>query len=466
MGLFDRLFGQEENQSQETVANQEISETEALDNQDLSTSEGTSESQTEQLSESEAQVEEISSTESVEESESTVTEESEVASSDEDLSVDNQASSEAEGVSESEESQVAVDNHFADVMADYYAKKAQVAAAAEKGETVTFEAVQTRKVEEKTEEVQASKTETEQEKYNRTLKKTRTGFAARLNEFFANFRRVDEEFFEELEEMLILSDVGVNVATQLTEDLRYEARLENVKKTEDLQRLIIEKLVDIYEKDDVYKEQINFQDGLTVMLFVGVNGVGKTTSIGKLAHKYKQEGKKVMLVAADTFRAGAVAQLVEWGRRVDVPVVTGAEKADPASVVYDGMEKALAEGVDVLMIDTAGRLQNKDNLMAELEKIGRIIKRVVPEAPHETLLTLDASTGQNALSQAKEFSKITPLTGLVLTKLDGSAKGGVVLAIRQELDIPVKLIGFGEKIDDIGEFHSEEFMQGLLTGLV
>ena len=465
MGLFDRLFGQEENQSQETVANQEISETEALDNQDLSTSEGTSKSQTEQLSESETQVEEISSTESVEESESTVTEESEVAS-DEDLSVDDQASSEAEGVSESEESQVAVDNHFADVMADYYAKKAQVAAAAEKGETVTFEAVQTRKVEEKPEEVQASKTETEQEKYNRTLKKTRTGFAARLNEFFANFRRVDEEFFEELEEMLILSDVGVNVATQLTEDLRYEARLENVKKTEDLQRLIIEKLVDIYEKDDVYKEQINFQDGLTVMLFVGVNGVGKTTSIGKLAHKYKQEGKKVMLVAADTFRAGAVAQLVEWGRRVDVPVVTGAEKADPASVVFDGMEKALAEGVDVLMIDTAGRLQNKDNLMAELEKIGRIIKRVVPEAPHETLLALDASTGQNALSQAKEFSKITPLTGLVLTKLDGSAKGGVVLAIRQELDIPVKLIGFGEKIDDIGEFHSEEFMQGLLTGLV
>ena len=465
MGLFDRLFGQEENQSQETVANQEISETEALDNQDLSTSEGISESQTEQLSESETQVEESLSTESVESSDSTVTEESE-AVSDEDLSVDNQASNEAEGGSESEESQVAVDNHFADVMADYYAKKAQVAAAAEKGETVTFEAVQTRKVEEKPEEVQVSKTETEQEKYNRTLKKTRTGFAARLNEFFANFRRVDEEFFEELEEMLILSDVGVNVATQLTEDLRYEARLENVKKTEDLQRLIIEKLVDIYEKDDVYKEQINFQDGLTVMLFVGVNGVGKTTSIGKLAHKYKEAGKKVMLVAADTFRAGAVAQLVEWGRRVDVPVVTGAEKADPASVVFDGMEKALAEGVDVLMIDTAGRLQNKDNLMAELEKIGRIIKRVVPEAPHETLLALDASTGQNALSQAKEFSKITPLTGLVLTKLDGSAKGGVVLAIRQELDIPVKLIGFGEKIDDIGEFHSEEFMQGLLTGLV
>lgn len=202
------------------------------------------------------------------------------------------------------------------------------------------------------------------------------------------------------------------------------------------------------------------------MLFVGVNGVGKTTSIGKLAYKYKNEGKKVMLVAADTFRAGAVAQLVEWGRRVGVPVVTGPEKADPASVVFDGMEKAVAENVDILLIDTAGRLQNKDNLMAELEKIGRIIKRVVPDAPHETLLALDASTGQNALSQAKEFSKITPLTGLILTKIDGTAKGGVVLAIRQELDIPVKFIGFGEKIDDIGEFDSEDFMRGLLEGIV
>ena len=463
MGLFDRLFGQKKTESQETLANKEltevISETDSIADQDLSSSELTTGNQAGQFSKTDTQVEEDLSTESV------VTDESEEALTEE-LSVDNQPSSESEIASESVDSQAIVDSHFADVMADYYVKKAQVAAAAEKGETVTFEAVQTRKVEETATELPDSKTETEQEKYNRTLKKTRTGFAARLNEFFANFRRVDEEFFEQLEEILILSDVGVNVATQLTEDLRYEARLENVKKTEDLQRLIIEKLVDIYEKDDVYEEQINFQDGLTVILFVGVNGVGKTTSIGKLANKYKQEGKNVMLVAADTFRAGAVAQLVEWGRRVDVPVVTGAEKADPASVVFDGMEKALAEGVDVLMIDTAGRLQNKDNLMAELEKIGRIIKRVVPEAPHETLLALDASTGQNALNQAKEFSKITPLTGLVLTKLDGSAKGGVVLAIRQELDIPVKLIGFGEKIDDIGEFHSEEFMQGLLTGLV
>lgn len=308
--------------------------------------------------------------------------------------------------------------------------------------------------------------ETIQEKYDRSLKKTRTGFGARLNAFFANFRSVDEEFFEELEELLIMSDVGVQVASNLTEELRYEARLENAKKPDALKRVIIKKLVDLYEKDGQFNEAIRFQDGLTVMLFVGVNGVGKTTSIGKLAHRYKQEGKKVMLVAADTFRAGAVAQLAEWGRRVDVPVVTGPEKSDPASVVFDGMERAIAENIDVLMIDTAGRLQNKDNLMAELEKIGRIIKRVVPDAPHETLLALDASTGQNALVQAKEFSKITPVTGIVLTKIDGTARGGVVLAIREELDIPVKLIGFGEKIDDIGPFHSENFMRGLLEGLI
>lgn len=355
-------------------------------------------------------------------------------------------------------------------MADYYAKRAALEKSIADGTYVKPEAtkVEAEQVE-ATSKAPASSLEvqeTEEEKYNRSLKKTRTGFGARLNAFLANFRRVDEEFFEELEEMLILSDVGVNVATQLTEDLRYEAKLENAKKAEDLKRVIIEKLVDIYEKDGVYNEQINFQNGLTVMLFVGVNGVGKTTSIGKLAYKYKQEGKKVMLVAADTFRAGAVAQLVEWGRRVGVPVVTGPEKADPASVVFDGMEKAVAENIDILLIDTAGRLQNKDNLMAELEKIGRIIKRVVPDAPHETLLALDASTGQNALSQAKEFSKITPLTGLILTKIDGTAKGGVVLAIRQELDIPVKFIGFGEKIDDIGQFNSEDFMRGLLEGII
>lgn len=349
-----------------------------------------------------------------------------------------------------------------EVSSEQEASASSQVASTEYGEEAEEEQTQAETAESSTEYQE----ESVQDKYDRSLKKTRTGFGARLNAFFANFRSVDEDFFEDLEELLITSDVGVQVASNLTEDLRYEARLENAKKPDALRQLIIEKLVDIYEKDGRFNEEINFQNGLTVMLFVGVNGVGKTTSIGKLAYKYKQEGKKVMLVAADTFRAGAVAQLAEWGRRVDVPVVTGPEKSDPASVVFDGLERAKAENVDILMIDTAGRLQNKDNLMAELEKIGRIIKRVDPAAPHETFLALDASTGQNALVQAKEFSKITPVTGIVLTKIDGTARGGVVLAIRQELDIPVKLIGFGEKIDDIGEFNSENFMRGLLEGLV
>ena len=371
-------------------------------------------------------------------------------------------------------------NQSPDFMAEYYARKAELAQKVESqkpAETAEQESQTTlsdqretdtavNQSEEEASSQIAESVESEEEKYNRSLKKTRTGFGARLNAFLANFRNVDEEFFEDLEEMLILSDVGVQVASTLTEDLRYEAKLEKAKKPEALRRVIIEKLVDIYDKDGQFNEKINFQNDLTVMLFVGVNGVGKTTSIGKLAYKYKHQGKKVMLVAADTFRAGAVAQLAEWGRRVDVPVVTGPEKSDPASVVFDGMERAQAENVDILMIDTAGRLQNKDNLMAELEKIGRIIKRVNPDAPHETFLALDASTGQNALVQAKEFSKITPVTGIVLTKIDGTARGGVVLAIRQELDIPVKLIGFGEQIDDIGEFNSEDFMRGLLEGLI
>lgn len=433
MGLFDRLFGKKKDtkeQSEEQEIAQVLEETSADESKELAETAAV-ETQAEDVIESEV----------------------------------TPVSEEARQLDETKE---AAEADFLGVMADYYAKKEAAKEALDRGETVEFEAVETKQEDVKEESVEPvnAPVETEEEKYNRSLKKTRTGFSARLNAFLANFRRVDEDFFEELEEMLILSDVGVNVATQLTEDLRYEAKLENAKKADDLKRVIIEKLVEIYEKDGVFNEQINFQDGLTVMLFVGVNGVGKTTSIGKLAYKYKNEGKKVMLVAADTFRAGAVAQLAEWGRRVDVPVVTGPEKADPASVVFDGMERAVAENVDVLLIDTAGRLQNKDNLMAELEKIGRIIKRVIPDAPHETLLALDASTGQNALSQAKEFSKITPLTGLILTKIDGTAKGGVVLAIRQELDIPVKFIGFGEKIDDIGEFDSEDFIRGLLEGII
>lgn len=476
MGLFDRLFGNKKKEVEETVDSQSQEETlqEVVETSEQTEASSDTVKETVEVSE-QAEIVNDTVEETLEvqdvvninsEAESVETE-TLVQSENSETVVENTAS-QTEEISEATAvtNEAETDQHFSDVMADYYAKKAAAQEAIDRGEAVTFEAVKTRQETEPEEVVVQEATETEEEKYNRSLKKTRTGFSARLNAFLANFRRVDEEFFEELEEMLILSDVGVNVATQLTEDLRYEAKLENAKRADDLKRVIIEKLVDIYEKDGIFNEKINFQDDLTVMLFVGVNGVGKTTSIGKLAYKYKNEGKKVMLVAADTFRAGAVAQLVEWGRRVGVPVVTGPEKADPASVVFDGMEKAVAENVDILLIDTAGRLQNKDNLMAELEKIGRIIKRVVPDAPHETLLALDASTGQNALSQAKEFSKITPLTGLILTKIDGTAKGGVVLAIRQELDIPVKFIGFGEKIDDIGEFDSEDFMRGLLEGIV
>ena len=427
MGLFDRLFGKKEEPKIEEVVK------EALENLDLSEDVESSLTEAEEVPQEGAEVEIV---------EQAVLQEEEIQDTVEE-STDSEPVEEVQQVEELSNLQEVPEEENTELL--------------ETVEENSFEVLEA-------ERPQAE--ETVQEKYDRSLKKTRTGFGARLNAFFANFRSVDEEFFEELEELLIMSDVGVQVASNLTEELRYEAKLENAKKPDALRRVIIEKLVELYEKDGNYDERIHFQDGLTVMLFVGVNGVGKTTSIGKLAHRYKQAGKKVMLVAADTFRAGAVAQLAEWGRRVDVPVVTGPEKADPASVVFDGMERAVAEGIDILIIDTAGRLQNKDNLMAELEKIGRIIKRVVPEAPHETFLALDASTGQNALVQAKEFSKITPLTGIVLTKIDGTARGGVVLAIREELNIPVKLIGFGEKIDDIGEFNSENFMKGLLEGLI
>lgn len=452
MGLFDRLFGKIEEPKIEDVVK------EALENIDLSDDS----EQTETLESENIEVKEQDGTVVAEEndedlSEAEVDEEANVESVDEVKVSEEELNQVQEADSPQEEL-----THVEEATSKDSGEEEIVQPQSDEAETEFFEEEEANQAIEEAPQVQ----ETEQEKYDRSLKKTRTGFGARLNAFFANFRSVDEEFFEELEELLIMSDVGVQVASNLTEELRYEAKLENAKKPEALRRVIIEKLVELYEKDGNYNESINFQDGLTVMLFVGVNGVGKTTSIGKLAHRYKQAGKKVMLVAADTFRAGAVAQLAEWGRRVDVPVVTGPEKADPASVVFDGMERAVAEGIDILMIDTAGRLQNKENLMAELEKIGRIIKRVVPEAPHETFLALDASTGQNALVQAKEFSKITPVTGIVLTKIDGTARGGVVLAIREELNIPVKLIGFGEKIDDIGEFNSENFMKGLLEGLI
>ena len=452
MGLFDRLFGKIEEPKIEDIVK------EALENIDLSDNS----EQTETLESENIEVKEQDGTVVAEENdegliEAEVDEETIVESVDEVEVSQEELNQVQEADSLQEES-----THVEEATSNDSDEEKIVQPQSDEAETEFFEEEEANQAIEETPQVQ----ETEQEKYDRSLKKTRTGFGARLNAFFANFRSVDEDFFEELEELLIMSDVGVQVASNLTEELRYEAKLENAKKPDALRRVIIEKLVELYEKDGIYNENINFQDGLTVMLFVGVNGVGKTTSIGKLANRYKQAGKKVMLVAADTFRAGAVAQLAEWGRRVDVPVVTGPEKADPASVVFDGMERAVAEGIDILMIDTAGRLQNKENLMAELEKIGRIIKRVVPEAPHETFLALDASTGQNALVQAKEFSKITPVTGIVLTKIDGTARGGVVLAIREELNIPVKLIGFGEKIDDIGEFNSENFMKSLLEGLI
>ncbi|HGI6112170.1 TPA: signal recognition particle-docking protein FtsY [Streptococcus pneumoniae] len=439
MGLFDRLFGKKEEPKIEEVVK------EALENLDLSEDVDPTFTEVEEVPQEEAEVEIV---------EQAVFQEEEI----QDTVEESQDSEPAVGVSQEEIEELPNSEELPEE------EKLEHEGTIEENNSEVLEPE--RPQTEETVQERPQTEETVQEKYDRSLKKTRTGFGARLNAFFANFRSVDEEFFEELEELLIMSDVGVQVASNLTEELRYEAKLENAKKPDALRRVIIEKLVELYEKDGSYDESIHFQDNLTVMLFVGVNGVGKTTSIGKLAHRYKRTGKKVMLVAADTFRAGAVAQLAEWGRRVDVPVVTGPEKADPASVVFDGMERAVAEGIDILMIDTAGRLQNKDNLMAELEKIGRIIKRVVPEAPHETFLALDASTGQNALVQAKEFSKITPLTGIVLTKIDGTARGGVVLAIREELNIPVKLIGFGEKIDDIGEFNSENFMKGLLEGLI
>lgn len=311
--------------------------------------------------------------------------------------------------------------------------------------------------------------EDEQERYDKGLEETNHSFGARLNAFFAKFRTVDEDFFDELEDLLIESDVGFETAEELTDSLRDEAKLQNAKSHDALKQVIVEKLVDIYDKGGEGKDAKLADDTEAkpnVYLFVGVNGAGKTTTIGKLAKRIKDSGKSVMMVAADTFRAGAVEQLVEWGKRDGVEVITGPEKADPASVVYDGVKKAKEEGVDFLLVDTAGRLQNKVNLMSELDKIKRTIKKILPDQPNEVLLVLDGSTGQNALLQAKDFDKTTKLTGLVLTKLDGSSKGGVVLAIRNEMDLPVKLVGLGEKVDDLADFDAEKFAIGLFQGII
>ena len=308
----------------------------------------------------------------------------------------------------------------------------------------------------------------EENKYDEGLEKSRSSFGEKLNALFANFRTVDEDFFDDLEEMLIESDVGFETAVRLSDELREEVKLKNAKDPKAVSRVIVEKLVDMYgEAGKGEDNQLHFaEEGPTVFLFVGVNGAGKTTTVGKLAHQLKEEGKRVLLVAADTFRAGAIQPLQEWGRRVEVPVVATNPGGDPAAVVFDGVKRAKDEGYDVVLVDTAGRLQNKVNLMNELNKIKRVIVRELPDAPQEVLLVLDATTGQNALNQAKEFNQTTQITGIVLTKLDGSGKGGIVLAIRNELHVPVKLVGLGEKMDDLQAFDPTKFVAGLFKGLI
>ncbi|MBB1080182.1 signal recognition particle-docking protein FtsY [Limosilactobacillus sp. STM2_1] len=306
------------------------------------------------------------------------------------------------------------------------------------------------------------------EKYDRGLEKSRTGFGARLNKFLANFRHVDEAFFDDLEDMLIESDVGYDMAMKLSDELREEVKLQNAKSKQDVSNVIIEKMVDLYDEagQDENPDLAMAKEGPTVIMFVGVNGAGKTTTIGKMAALFKKQGKKVLLAAADTFRAGATEQLDVWAKRDDVDIVTGPENGDPAAVVFDAVKKAKEEDYDVLFVDTAGRLQNKVNLMNELAKMKRILTREIPSAPHEVLLVLDATTGQNALNQAKLFKESTDVTGIVLTKLDGTARGGIVLAIRNELHLPVKYVGLGEKVDDLQKFDASDFVYGLFKGLV
>nr|WP_269325190.1 signal recognition particle-docking protein FtsY [Lactobacillus delbrueckii] len=323
--------------------------------------------------------------------------------------------------------------------------------------------------EETTEPVEESTEEKTTEIYEKGLEKSNKGFGARLNAFLAKFRTVDEDFFDDLEELLIESDVGYETSEELTDQLREEAKLQKAKSRDDLKRVIVQKLVEVYDENaNSENEKLAYDPNAkpNVYLFVGVNGAGKTTTVGKLAKRFHDQGKKVLLVAADTFRAGAVEQLVEWGKRTGVPVVTGPDKADPAAVVYDGLERAIAEEADYLLVDTAGRLQNKVNLMNELEKIQRTIKKRLPDQPAETLLVLDGSTGQNALLQAKDFDKTTKLSGLVLTKLDGSSKGGVVLSIRHEMKLPVKLVGLGEKAEDLADFDAANYAVGLFHDLL
>lgn len=305
-------------------------------------------------------------------------------------------------------------------------------------------------------------------KYKEGMEKTRSSFSSKINNLIARYRSVDEDFFDELEEVLISADVGVNTVMDLIDELKMEVKRQNIKESGQIKDVISEKLVEIYYGDDEEDvASLNLQDdGLSIILVVGVNGVGKTTSIGKLAHQLKTEGKHVVLAAGDTFRAGAIEQLEEWGKRAEVEVIKQNAGSDPAAVIFDGIKAAKSRNADVLICDTAGRLQNKVNLMNELAKVKRIIEREVPGAPHEVLLVLDATTGQNALNQAKTFSEVTNVSGVVLTKLDGTAKGGIVLAIRNELTIPVKFVGLGEKVGDLQAFDAHAFVYGLFADLL
>lgn len=305
----------------------------------------------------------------------------------------------------------------------------------------------------------------EVELYDKGLEKTRDNFLNALFKLNKNYSVINDDYFENLEEILIMSDIGVNTVMEIIDRLKKRVKKENIKSPEELKDIIVDEMFIIYVNNDIIVNKINYaKEGPTIILFVGVNGAGKTTTIGKMAYRLKEEGKKVLMVAGDTFRAGATEQLKEWGEKIDCEIVYK-ENADPVSVMYDGVNKAKEEGFDVVLIDTAGRLQNKVNLMKELEKINKVIGKLVPDSPHETLLVIDATTGQNGISQAKSFKEITDITGIVLTKLDGTAKGGIVLAIKDETGLPVKFVGLGETKDDLRVFDIEKYIYGLFKGI-
>ena len=306
----------------------------------------------------------------------------------------------------------------------------------------------------------------EMDSYDKGLEKTRKEFVSKLSLLGIKYTKIDEEYYEELEQLLIMADIGVNTVMNFMDKLRRRVKEENINSTKELTEVIIDELLIIYVNGDNLSDKINLQEvGPTVLLMVGVNGVGKTTTIAKLAYKYINEGKKVMMIAADTFRAGAIPQLEEWSKRTG-SLFFGKEGVDPSSVIFDGLEIAKKKNVDIVLIDTAGRLQNKVNLMKELEKINKVIGTIIANAPHETLLVIDASTGQNGIMQALAFKEITNITGIVLTKLDGTSKGGIVLAIKEEVDIPVKFIGLGEKMTDLKPFDIESYIYGLFKDMM